>query len=273
MTAGARIPRALLAAIVATAACATLPPAGASAQGRAEFRDEPGFDPRLLRPPSDRFAFAGAEGSGALAWGEYDVLLGADYAAGVAPLGSDPTGVVASPETDLPLIAHAVSGSLGVQLGLLERGRSGLSVGASLPVIVLEGPAREIDGSFNAARAPLSEQGVGAPSVAIKWSPFSARKSGFGLALLAQMDAGIGATLRSDPGVALWPRLVVDALSSHHALSFNLGYRVVTGRGSLLTPSELARQLRYGDQLTAALAARVRLCGPIEGGLALNAFW
>ena len=266
--AGARIRRALLVAIVA--AWAPHPGAVASAQARAEFREGPGFDPRLLRPASDRFAFAGAEGSGALAWGEYDVLLGADYAAGVAPLGSDPNRIVAA-ETNLPLIEHAVSGALGVQLGLLERGRSGLSVGASMPVIVLEGPAREIDGSFNAAHAPLSAQGIGAPSVMIKWSPLSARTSGFGLALLAQADAGVGASLRSDPGVALWPRLAVDALSSHHALSFNLGYRVVTGRGPLLTPSGFERRLRYGDQLTAALAARVRLAGPLEGGLVLNA--
>jgi hypothetical protein len=267
---GARIERGLL-AVVALVICAMSSHVVARAQQSAEFREGPGFDPRLLRPAGDRFAFAGTEGSGALAWGEYDVLFGADYAAGVAPLGADPSGRVAAPENDLPLIAHAVSGSIGGQLGLIGRGRSGLSLGASLPLIVLEGPARAIDGRFNLTGVPLREQGIGAPSLALKWSPFSARTTGFGLALLAQVDAGVGGTLRGDPGVALWPRLVVDALSAHHALSLNLGYRVVTGRGSLLTPTGFARSLRYGDQLTASLAARIRIVGPLEGGLALEA--
>jgi hypothetical protein len=186
-------------------------------------------------------------------------------------LGSDPNDRVTPFETELPLIAHAVSAAIGVQIGLLGRGRSGLSLGASLPLLVLEGPAREIRSGFDAARAPLSEQGLGAPALMVKWSPLSARTTGYGVALLAQVDAGGGAALRRDPGVALWPRLAVDALSEHGAVSLNLGYRVLTGSGGLLTPSTFEPQLRYGDQLTAALAARVRLTGPLEAGLALNA--
>ena len=243
---------------------------GARAQDAA-FDGDRNFDARLRRPGWDRFAFAATEGSGALAWGEHDLLFAVDYAANVARLGSSPNRLDLPGGTDLPLIEHAVHGVLGAQLGLLPRGRAGLSLGAALPLAVLEGPVRVIDGSYNDAHAPLASQGLGAPALLLKWAPLAARSEGFGLALLAQVDVGTGGTLRSDPGVALWPRLVVDVLGREGTLALNLGYRVVTGTGPLLTARGSERRTRYGDQLTLALSARVQLWGPLEAGIALDA--
>ena len=243
----------------------------AGAQPAPEFASDRNFDARLLRPGGDRFAFAATEGSGALVWGEHDVLLAADYAAGVARLGANPNRLDLAGGTEHPLIERAVYGVLGAQFGLLPRGCAGLSLGAAVPLAVLDGPARIIDGSYNAARAPLQSQGIGAPALLVKWSPLPARRAGFGLALLGQLDVGTSGVLRSDPGLALWPRLALDVLAPEGALAFNLGYRVVTGTGPLLTARSSAPRTRYGDQLTVALSARAQLWGPLQGGLGFNA--
>ena len=135
------------------------------------------------------------------------------------------------------IVRQGITGTLHFNFGLLDR----LVLGMQLPITVFRGEAVQVPGLYNDITPPdeaqgLSAQGIGDLSLHAKVRLLNAaRHRGFGIAaiLRAQFPTGDDKSFTGEPGVALWPSVVVE-YRPIKKIRFSLegGYRLVTGDGA-----------------------------------------
>ena len=194
--------------------------------------DARGLDLRLFRPPVDTDGYLHSNGTQCLRPGALGLRLTVDAGFGLVP------------------VERAATGALALNVGILDD----LVAGVALPV-------------ERVSDAGSSSTGVGDLELAAKYRFLQLQPGdlqttalpGLAAVLRVSMPTGKADELRGEPGVSVWPTVVLDyAPLSWLRFGTEAGYRFISGRGAGL-PVKGKPRFDYDDLLTLGVAGRVEL--------------
>ena len=248
-----------------------------------------GMDLHLFRPAVDSRGHITVNGTDVLPHKKISFGLTLDAGFGILRyrgFETDPASPIADTNRESRIVRQGITGTLHFNFGLLDR----LVIGMQLPITVFRGEAVQVLGMYNDVMPPaeaqgLSAQGVGDLSIHAKVRLLNAaRHRGFGMAaiLRAQFPTGDDESFTGEPGVGLWPSLVLEYRPIKKIrFSFEGGYRLVTGDGATFTydgrsipmgigasnPSVIIGEgttFKYDDLITFGFGASFRVAKPID---------
>ncbi len=239
---------------------------GASSASHVEAQrlSDGGFNLRLFRHAVDSKGIASVNGTDIIGHLDYSFGLILDGAFNLVPyegFENDSSDRPQDAERESFLVRQYFTGVLHFNLGLYNK----LVIGAQLPIIAIRGQNVTIPGQWNeGGDAGLDYQGIGNLVLHAKYRMLRVEQNPIGLAAVVQLGLPTGseAQFASDPGVMLWPSLVLGYRAAR-ILRFNaeVGYRFVSGEGATVNfngrtvPGNMqaaidARIARQGDAVT-----------------------
>jgi outer membrane protein OmpA-like peptidoglycan-associated protein len=222
------------------------------------------MDLHLFRPAIDSKGFFSVNGADVLGGGNVSLGLIIDYGHNLMPLRPGHS-------TDV-MLRHAFSGTFQFDYGIKDF----LVIGISAPVVLNGGDSATGIGPTGKTSDDdkLDGQALGNAALHAKFRILSPDEV-IGLALLAQVGYGVGATrdFGSDPGLWYWPQAVVEkrfGAAGGFRVGLNVGYRGHTGANPAFGDGADGKsQLQYGDfkysdLLTGGFGLSLRALNPLD---------